>query len=45
MHCYTIHLTNGLYMPSYQIDKDSEDEWLALLGEYLLTFIEVKSTR
>lgn len=25
MHHYTIHLTNGLYIPTYQIDKEPTD--------------------
>ena len=45
MHHYTIHLTNGMYLPAYQIDKDSVDQWLLHLRNYLLTFVGLKNVR
>ena len=45
MHNYTVHLTNGIYLPPYQVDKDHEDDWLLVLGHYLLDFINVKNIR
>lgn len=41
MHNYTVHLTNGIYLPPYNVDKDQEDNWLLHLGHYLLGFINV----
>lgn len=45
MHHYTIHLTNGLFVPAYQIDKDPEDLWLHHLGNYLHSFVNLKNVR
>jgi hypothetical protein len=45
MHNYTVHLTNGIYLPPYYVDKDPDDEWLPILGSYLLDFINVKNVR
>lgn len=39
MHNYTVHLTNGIMIPAYHIDKDSKDNWLVELAEYLKEFI------
>lgn len=32
MHNYTVHLTNGIMLPAYHVDKDSQDLWLYHLG-------------
>lgn len=45
MHNYTVHLTNGIMIPAYHIDKDNNDHWLKHLGNYLIEFIDQKSVR
>ena len=45
MHHFTLHLTNGMYLPPYAVEKDSEDEWLVHLCGYLLTFLGVSNVR
>jgi TFIIF-interacting CTD phosphatase-like protein len=45
MHNYTLHLTNGIYLPPYTIDKDSSDKWLLMLGSYLKEFNKISNVR
>jgi hypothetical protein len=45
MHNYTVHLTNGLYLPPYHLDKDHDDKWLYYLGQYLMEFVHIKNVR
>eukprot|EP00347_Sterkiella_histriomuscorum_P006363 403353046 len=45
MHNYTVHLTNGIMIPAYHVDKDSQDHWLLDLSKYLKEFKDQKSVR
>jgi hypothetical protein len=45
MHYFTLHLTNGIFLPPYKIDKDKTDDYLKLLAEYLKEFIFVNDVR
>lgn len=45
MHNFTLHLTNGIFLPSYTLDKDAEDRWLLDLSYYLQEFSSVTNVR
>ncbi|CDW86447.1 nli interacting factor-like phosphatase family protein [Stylonychia lemnae] len=45
MHNYRVHLTNGIMIPAYHIDKDHTDKWLYHLGCYLFEFVPEKNVR
>lgn len=45
MHNYTVHLTNGIMIPAYHADQDTQDYWLLHVSTYLKEFIHEKSVR
>lgn len=45
MHSFTLQLTNGIYLPQYRLDRDSKDDLLKYLGEYLLEFVAISDVR
>ena len=45
MDHFTLHLTNGIYVPPYVVEKESEDKWLIHMCTYLQTFLAVTNVR
>lgn len=45
MQNYTLHLTSGIYIPTYTFNKDQTDNTLSLLEEYLISFLDESDVR
>ena len=45
MHHFTKQLTNGIFVPSYRIDRDNNDFILKYLKNYILEFVEVNDVK
>jgi hypothetical protein len=45
MQNFTYQLTNGVYLPSYKVNQDFDDNYLISLLDYLMSFITVSDVR
>ena len=45
MESFTNKLTNGIWLPSYRLDKDEKDDTLLILLKYLLEFKDYSDIR